>query len=83
MSKTITLTDIQVEQIILCIDLMENTLEGYTEADLAKLDIGIDKAVLFELATQLEELNKENEACNECGEIHEEPDVIFVEKGDN
>jgi hypothetical protein len=54
MSKAITLTDIQVEQIILCIDLMENTLEGYTEADLARLDIGIDKSVLFKLAKQLQ-----------------------------
>ena len=57
MSKTITLTDLQVEQIILCIDLMENTLEGFTEADLARLNIEINKSVLFELAKQLEKGN--------------------------
>jgi hypothetical protein len=57
MSKTITLTDFQVKQVLLCIDLMENTLEDHTPEDLAALNIEIDKSALFELAKQLEKGN--------------------------
>jgi len=55
MSKTaIFLTDEQVKQILLAIDLVENTLEDLTAEDLERLGIEIDKSILFALANELE-----------------------------
>jgi hypothetical protein len=54
MSRTVTLTDEQVKQILWAIDLMENTLEGLTAEDLDRLGIEIDKSALFALASELE-----------------------------
>lgn len=54
--QTVSLTNEQVEQIILAIDLAENTLEGISDEELATMGIGIDRKVLFELASTLEAL---------------------------
>jgi hypothetical protein len=54
--NTVSLTDNQVQQLIWAIDLAENTLEELTDADLQRLQIGIDRKVLFALASTLEEL---------------------------
>jgi hypothetical protein len=48
------LTKKHLEQIILAIDLAENTLEELTEADIARLDLGIDRKVLFGIADYLQ-----------------------------
>jgi len=53
--RTLLLTNEQVEQLILVIDLMENTLEDLSKEDLEEMNIEINKDLLFALAKQLEE----------------------------
>lgn len=48
------LTSKHLEQIILAIDLAENTLEDLTDTEIAKLDLGINRKVLFGIASYLE-----------------------------
>ena len=51
----IKLTQEQIQQIIWAVDLVENTLEDHTDQELAELNIEINRTVLFDLATQLEQ----------------------------
>ena len=51
------LTTTQIEQIIWAIDLAENTLEDLSDADLNRMNINIDRKVLFALAEKLETLS--------------------------
>jgi hypothetical protein len=53
---TLELTTTQIEQIIWAIDLAENTLEDLSDADLNRMNINIDRKVLFALAETLETL---------------------------
>jgi hypothetical protein len=53
--KTLQLNEEQVKQLILVIDLMENTLEDLSNEDLEEMNIEINKELLFDLAKKLEE----------------------------
>jgi ribosomal protein L20 len=53
----ISLTDAQLKQIIWAIDLAENTLEDLTDSDLQKMNIEIDRKMLFEIADYLDALS--------------------------
>jgi hypothetical protein len=53
---TLELTTAQIEQIIWAIDLAENTLEDLSDTDLSRMNINIDRKVLFALAETLETL---------------------------
>lgn len=52
---TLQLNEEQVKQLILVIDLMENTLEDLSNEDLEEMNIEINKELLFDLAKKLEE----------------------------
>lgn len=56
MTYTITLTEETVKQIIWAVDLMENTLEGISDQELAQMNIEIDRKELYALAEVLEEM---------------------------
>lgn len=56
--NTIQVTDKQLSQIILAIDIVENTTEGLTMSDLDRLGIELDKAELFALASSFEAMLK-------------------------
>jgi hypothetical protein len=56
MTYTITLTEETVKQIIWAVDLMENTLEGISDQELAQMNIDIDRKELYAFAEVLEEM---------------------------
>ena len=56
MTYTITLTEETVKNIIWAVDLMENTLEGISDQELAQMNIEIDRKELYALAEVLEEM---------------------------
>jgi hypothetical protein len=56
MTYTITLTEETAKQIIWAVDLMENTLEGISDQELAQMNIDIDRKELYVLADVLEEM---------------------------
>jgi hypothetical protein len=56
MTYTITLTEETVKQIIWAVDLMENTLEGISDQELAQMNIEINREELYALAEVLEEM---------------------------
>ena len=53
---TITLTEETIKQLILAVDLAENTLEGITDQEIAQMDLGINRKEMFEIADMLEEI---------------------------
>jgi hypothetical protein len=53
---TITLSEATIKQLILAVDLAENTLEGVSDQELAQMDLGINREEMFAIADVLEEM---------------------------
>jgi len=59
MTHTITLTESQIQQLIWAVDIVENTLEGISDEELAVMQIELNRKQLFAVAEVLEDTIKE------------------------
>jgi uncharacterized protein (DUF433 family) len=59
MTHTITLTESQIQQLIWAVDIVENTLEGISDEELAVMQIDLNRKQLFAVAEVLENTIKE------------------------
>jgi hypothetical protein len=53
---TITLSEATIKQLILAVDLAENTLEGVSDQELKQMHLGINREEMFAIADVLEEM---------------------------